>query len=137
MRDLLIKDLGWKLFSLFLALTIWLTVHKISEESEIIPAMEAGPTVTIEGLPVTVVSSTADVHDFRVGRAVTVTVGGPAEAMTNLETGQIRALVDLTDVTNLANAKTLTRPVAVLTPEGVSLISVTPSSVDILPPPRH
>jgi len=137
MRDLLIKDLGWKLFSLFLALTIWLTVHKINDESEILPATEAGPTVTIEGLPVTAVSSTADVHDFRVVRPVTVTVSGPAEAMTNLATGEIRAIVDLTDVTNLASAKLLTHAVDVLTPEGVSLLSVKPSTVDILPPPRH
>jgi YbbR domain-containing protein len=133
MRDFFIKDLGWKLFSLFLALAIWLTVHKINEESQI--PTGAGPTVTIEGLPVMVVSSQADVRDFRVAPGlVTVTVSSSSEAMARMD--QVHAIVDLTDVTNLTAGKSLTRPVTISAPAGVALVSVVPASVDINPPKR-
>jgi YbbR domain-containing protein len=136
MKDLLIKDLGWKLFSLFLALLIWLTVHRIYSESQNQSGSMTGPRVTFDNLPVLIVASAADVRDYRVAPdTVSVTVVGPADVMAALEVSQIRATVDLTDI---AAAKDLTRRVAVSTPAGVTLVAVHPATVGvILPPGRH
>jgi YbbR domain-containing protein len=134
MRDLLIKDLGWKLFSLFLAVVIWLTVHQINNES-------SAPIVPVPGRPVTfekqvlIISSAADVRDFRVAPAtVTVTVSGPAEVMEVLQANQVRATVDLTDI---VAGKDLSRRVDVSAPAGVTLVSVQPPTVGIILPPKH
>lgn len=133
MRDLFIKDLGWKLFSLFLAVAIWLTVHQINNESEIAPVSVTGSR-TFERLPVLVVSRASDVRDFRVDPAtVSVTVVGPPDVINGLAAGQVRCLVDLTD---LAAAKDLSCRVDVSAPAGVTLVSVAPPTVDVRPP-RH
>ncbi len=76
MRDLLTKDLGWKLFSLLLAAFIWLTVHKIIEPKNTDAATASNP-VTYGNLQVYVVATAADVHLYRVvPNTVSVTVSG-------------------------------------------------------------
>jgi YbbR domain-containing protein len=130
MRILLTKDLGWKLFSLFLALFIWLTVHQIIGESQ---SPAGAPTrVTFENLPVRIFSSASDVRDFRVfPNVVSVTVVGPPD----VKASQVRPMVDLTDI---VLSKDLPRRVDVSVPANVTLVSVKPSTVGvILPPPNH
>ena len=61
MRDWFIKDFGWKLFSVFLALAIWRTVHKILEESAPSPILLPRPVpMTFTNLPVLIVSAAAE-----------------------------------------------------------------------------
>ena len=127
MRDWITKDIGWKIFSVFLALVIWLTVHKIYEE----PGAATARTrdIIYGDLPVLVVSESADVHDFRVVPAtVSVTVSGPPEAMSTLQANEIRATVDLT------TGKELRRKVEISTPPNVTLVSVEPSRVSVILP---
>lgn len=134
MRDWITKDFGWKLVSLFLAVAIWLTVHKIYEEPRNSSGTAAGSTVTFDNLPVLIVSTAADVHDFRVApTAVKITVSGSAEIMARLQANQVRAVVDLTDI---ESARDLHRLVDVSTPPGVTLVSVVPSRVAVIPPPK-
>jgi hypothetical protein len=64
MRDFLLKDWKWKLFSLFLAAVIWLTVHRILEP-EAVSLVRRTSTVTYNNLTVDPVSSTADVRAYR------------------------------------------------------------------------
>ena len=133
MRDWVTNDLGWKLFSLFLAVAIWLTVHKIYGEPGAASGLVGGNTVTFGNLPVLVVSAASDVRDFRVAPAtVAVKVSGAPEVMADLQANQIHAVVDLTDV---QSARDLRRRVDVSTPPGVTLVSVDPPKVGVIVPP--
>ena len=133
MRDWVTNDFGWKLFSLFLAVAIWLTVHKIYEEPGTASGLAGGNTVTFGNLPVLVVSAASDVRDFRVAPAtVAVKVSGSAEVMADLQANQIHAVVDLTDI---QSARDLRRRVDVSTPTGVTLVSVDPPKVGVIVPP--
>ena len=133
MRDWITKDFSWKLFSLFLVLAIWLTVHKIYEEPGAASGLVVGNTVTFGNLPVLVVSAASDVRDFRVAPAtVAVKVSGPPEVMADLQANQIHAMVDLTDV---QSARDLRRRVDISTPPRVTLVSVDPPKVGVIVPP--
>ena len=131
MSDWITKDFWWKLFSLILAVVLWLTVYKIRQDPVIAVASASGVPLS---LPISVVSSALDVHDFRVlPGTVVVKVSGPPEVMAVLQANQIHPVVDLTDITGARNLK---RRVEVSTPPGVTLISVEPTEVDVLFPPQ-
>jgi YbbR-like protein len=140
MREWFIKDLGWKLFSVFLALAIWLTVHKILDESApppvVMPPLPPSPVATtFTNLPVLIVSAAADVREFHVTpNVVTVTVSGQPEIMAGLRESEIHALVDLTDI---EAARNLQRRVDISTPAGVTLVNVEPPEVNVVIPTQR
>jgi YbbR domain-containing protein len=133
MRDWLTKDFGWKLFSVFLAVAIWLTVHKIREEPEVSAALGVG--ITYGDLPVLAVSATADVHNVRIvpGR-VDVKVSGPSDIMETLQANRIHAFVNLTGIDS---AHDLQRGVEVSLPRGVTLVSIDPPQVIVTIPKKQ
>ena len=132
LRDLFIKDWGWKLFSLLLAVGIWLTVHKI-EEPKNSEATAAGSPVTYHNLTVSIVSRTADVHLYRaIPNTVSVTVSGPPGVIAVLQANEIRATVDLTEDDSVHDLK---RRVDVSVPPGVKLVNIDPSRVGVIIPP--
>ena len=132
LRDLFIKDWGWKLFSLLLAVGIWLTVHKI-EEPKNSEAIAAGSPVTYHNLTVSIVSRTADVHLYRaIPNTVSVTVSGPPEVIAVLQANEIRATVDLTEDDSVHDLK---RRVDVSVPPGVKLVNIDPPRVGVIIPP--
>jgi len=133
LRELFIKDWGWKLFSLLLAASIWLTVHNVIEPKNS-TGVHVGSTLTYGNLPVFIVASAADVHLYHVlPDTVSVTVSGSPEAIAVLQANQIRATVDLTGVDA---GKDLKRRVDVSAPSGITLINVEPASVGVLIPPK-
>ncbi|MFZ1074345.1 MAG: CdaR family protein [Verrucomicrobiia bacterium] len=133
LRDSFIKDLGWKLFSVVLAVAIWLTVNQIRNESETPGATGDLGTLKFGNVPVLIVSAAADVRNFHVKPSmVAVTVSGSPDDIANLQAAQVRAFVDLTDI---ESAHKLQRRVDVSMPSGLTLVSVEPSEVDVVVPP--
>lgn len=133
MREFFLHDLRWKLFSLFLALAIWGTVHKILNGSGQPGDSGDNSKVSYSDLPVHLVSSSADVHLFRVvPDTVKVIVTGSKEAIATLQANQIRVTANLTD---FAPEKDMKRDTDVSVPAGITVISVEPQKVGIIPPP--
>jgi YbbR domain-containing protein len=132
MRDLFTKDLGWKLFSLFLAAAIWLTVNRILHEASQPPAPTSGTPVTYGNLPVAVVSATADVRAFRVmPTTVKVTVTGPAAVMETLQANDLHITVNV-PASSLLSGRLL--PVEISTPPNVAVASIEPDKVLVIIP---
>ena len=132
-RAWLVEDLGWKFFSLVLAIAIWLTVHRILIESALPVENTGSRPVTYGNLPVFIVATAADVHLYRVAPdSVKITVTGSPEAIGKLQANQIRATVDLTGIDS---ARELKRSVEVTVPAGISVVRVEPAKVGIIVPP--
>jgi YbbR domain-containing protein len=130
MRDLLTKDLGWKLFSLFLAMAVWLTANRILHEKNV---PDTNTSTTYNDLPVTLVSTIADVHGFHYAPVtVKVTVTGPADVMNKLQANELRATVN---VAGAALTSGQLVDVEVYAPPQVAVVSVEPDKVMITPPP--
>lgn len=129
-RNWLIMDLGWKLFSLLLALAIWLTVSRILAPGA---AASGTGTLTYGNLPVSLISTTTDVRAYRLLQTtVSVTVSGSSEVIGTLQANQIHALVNLADTSNVNNTK---QRVEVSVPAGVTVLSIRPESIGVIAPP--
>src|SRR3974377_72269 len=114
LRKVVLEDFWLKLFSLALAVLIWITVRFIAPSEQ----------RTFSNLPIAVVSSAEDVHSFQVSpQQVEVTVQGDARTLGNLQGRDIRVLVDLTGV---GAAQEMTKRVEVFTPAGVTYLHVEP-----------
>ncbi len=132
MRDLFTKDLGWKIFSLFLAAAIWFTVNTVLHESAVPVPDTSFKTITYDNLSVAVVAATADVRAYHVAPVtVKVTVTGPATAMKTLQAGELRATVN---VTGASFANGLILPVEISLPPKVAIVAIEPDRVLVTPP---
>jgi len=132
MRDLFTKDLGWKLFSLFLAAAIWLTVNRILHETSAQVPDSAIRTVIYDNQPVSVVSATADVHGYHVmPTTVKVTVVGPAVVMNTLQANDLHVTVNIPAASLLSGRMF---QVEISTPPNVAVASIEPDKVLVIVP---
>ena len=128
LRNLVLEDFWLKLFSLVLAVLLWLTVTFASRKD---PGIDQ--RVLAKMLPVTILASTEDVHNFRVSPSeVAVTVQGNPKTLQNLQTNDIRAIVDLTGV---GAARELRKRIEVSVPAGLTHLRVMPEEVQVIFPP--
>jgi hypothetical protein len=134
LREWLLDDFLWKLFSLLLAVSIWVTVHHLLVGGQVTLPPPNAATVTFGNIQVLIMARAADVHNYRVRpEVVSVTVSGSPAAISVVQANSIRVSVDLTDI---ESAKDLDRPVDVSMPPGISLVSVSPPRVSVVIP-RH
>jgi YbbR domain-containing protein len=132
-RDWITRDLTWKLFSLILAVALWITIHNLRETPEAVAPFATITAVTYTNLPVLAVSAGADVHNAQiVPNVVAVRVSGPSDLMAGFQKSDIHVLMNLT---GLDSAHLLRRNVDVSVPPGVTLDRISPAevSVTILP----
>ena len=133
-RKLIVQDFWLKFFSLMLAVLIWVTVSFViqKEASPATPLTVLNEMRAFPNLPVVVMSSAADVRNFKVApQQVEVTVQGDAGVLQKLQSADIRVLVDLTGIETAAD---LRKRVEVSTPAGISLVRVDPQEVNIIYP---
>ena len=130
LRNLFLKDLTLKLFSLAMAVLIYYTTSSFVDIKN-----EMGMAVTLRtfrDLPVLIVSSAADVRRFKVlPDTVDVTIQGDTKVLAGLQNNDIRPLVDLTGI---ESATDLRKRIEVSTPPGVTQIGVVPPDVRVIFP---
>lgn len=136
LRNVLFRDFWLKLFSLALAVLIWLTVSFArSGGGQNFFASGAVPEKTFDKIPVLVMSAAADVRSFKVSpNQVTVTVRGEAKLLQDLQARDIRAMVDLTGI---EAARNLHKDIEVTTPRGITFVQADPDGVDVIMPPKR
>ena len=137
LRDLFFHDFWLKLFSLALAVLIWLTVaFAIKKEASPVVALTVPlQEMAFSNLPVIVMSSAQDVRSFKVSPdQVEVTVQGEAKTLRGIQAKDIRVIVDLTDI---EAAQALKKRMDVSMPPGISLVRVVPSEVQVVFPLRQ
>lgn len=126
------EDFNWKIFSVILAVVVWLTVYKIRDEPGAPGLLAIQNTFT--NVPVLAVSASADVQDASIApETVSVTVGGAPGIMSVLQTNQLHAIVDLTGIDS---AHDLKRRVDIAPPPGVTLLKIDPAEVTVTIPQK-
>ena len=148
-RNIFFRDFWLKLFSVVLAVLIWMTVYLFAIRREVpVPAPLKNAVVEDQdhvfyNIPVLVMSAASDVRDFKVSPStVTIRVRGDAKKVQEIEdklrddpqARDIRALVDLTGI---EPAQGMKKKIAVTTPPDITFELAEPDQVEIIEPAKH
>lgn len=125
-RNLITKDFWLKLFSLVLAVLIWLTVwfstHGETTTSPWLALIGRPPDESVLTVPIRVPNGTSEPSE------VTLTLRGDPQLLKTLKPQNIRAEVDMTGV---ESANGLVRPVEIILPKGIFYTRLEPEEVAI------
>jgi YbbR domain-containing protein len=137
LRHLIIRDFWLKLFSLALAILIWLTIWFAIGKgvSPLAAFTNRTPEQSYYNIPVLVRLPAADVRNVKVDPSeVQVTVRGDEKVLKELKPRDIRAEVDLTGI---ESARGLRKRIEVTTPPGVVYVRVFPDEAEVIIPPKQ
>ena len=135
LRDLFFRDFWLKLFSLALAVLIWLTVSFVKGGGTTMAGLSGTPEQTYVNIPVNVMAAAADVRDFKVSPSeVDVRVRGDANKLKALRPQEIHALIDLTGI---EAARGLRKRIEITTPPGIAVVEVNPTEAEVIVPPKR
>lgn len=133
LRTLVFQDFWWKLFSLALAVLVWVTVSVAIEKegSPVTPDLATRlKQRQFYNLSIDVVSSTGDARNVQARPSeVEVTVQGDSKIIADLQDKDIRVMVD---VTGVEPGPGLRRPLLVSVPPGITRVQVQPESVQLV-----
>lgn len=142
--DIIFRDFWWKFLAFVLATLVWVNFGgKLNEHVEVeegsvgtFSQQDANATVLSKPLtrPITVLRSPTVADVYRLEPAeVSVVVKGEAGKLRTLDTKQILAFVDVTDMNDensgAASWRRMSRIIKVSLPAGVELVSLVPQSV--------
>ncbi len=135
LRHVFFDDFMLKLFSFVLAVLFWLTVSFAIQQNEV-PSSVSGLSLTsdmrmIVHLPLAPMSPSEARKIKLVPSEVDVTVQGDARLIQNLQSRDVRAVVDLAGVD-----RSSTNRVLVTIPAGLTFVRVVPAEVQVVVPPR-
>jgi YbbR domain-containing protein len=136
LRKLVFVDFWLKLFSLGLAILIWLTVwFSISKDVSPFAALTNRSTEkTYFNVPILVILPASDVRNVKVDPGtVQVTVRAEPKLLDDLKMKDIRAQVDLTGI---ESARGLHQRIDITLPTGVIEVRTIPSEVEVIVPPK-
>jgi YbbR domain-containing protein len=135
-RHVFVKDAMLKVFSLVLAIMIWLALSAIQRDATpaVGPLLHPGQ-LTFFNIEVGVLSSASDVRSYQVEpKTVEVTVEGDSKILQRLESKDVRAMVDLTGYEGTGEIR---KRIEVSAPAGVKHVRVSPSEARIIFPSQH
>jgi YbbR domain-containing protein len=126
-REMIVKNLGWKLLALFLGILVWVFVEA-GLRGEILFRIQRTASLTVER-PVAVLAPAELGGMFEVEPPmVSVTVSGRRDALLELAETDVRVYVDLSDVLAAADVRRVVR----VQPLGeVARVIVEPSTVRV------
>jgi len=135
LRNLVVKDLWLKLFSLALGILIWVLVEgSITKDRPILSAL-IGRAVDESVMTVPVSLPPADARIVSVSPSeVQVTLRGDPKVLKQLTIDDVRAQVNLTGI---ETADGMRRTIEMILPPDISYVHLTPKEVEVQVSPRN